>query len=63
MTLTDPIELKSLMMEVEAERERLQKWWSQSSKDCEHESMYLYRTKRLSIIRENLKLLAESYED
>jgi hypothetical protein len=51
------------MIEIEDERKRLQNWWTSSFKDTKYETIYLFRCKRLANIRENLMMLAESYED
>lgn len=54
--------LRNLEAKVEEERVRLQNWCSTSFKGTKYESIYLFRCRRLAKIRENLKLLAETYE-
>jgi hypothetical protein len=54
--------LKELEEMVESERKRLQDWYSSTFIGTKHESIYLFRCRRLAKIRENLKLLAETYE-
>jgi len=61
--LNNPEFLRDLETKVEYERLRLQDWYSTSFKGTEFESIYLFRCKRLAKIRENLKLLAETYEE
>lgn len=54
--------LKNLEEEVESERKRLEDWVKSSFRGTKYESIYLFRCRRLAKIRENLKMLAETYE-
>jgi hypothetical protein len=54
--------LRSLEARFESERKRTQGWWSTTFKATKYGDTYLFCCKRLAIIREQLKLLAETYE-
>lgn len=54
--------LKTLESLVESERKRLEGWYKKEFKGTKYESIYLFRCRRLAKIRENLKMLAETYE-
>ena len=62
MNLTDPQELRQLMEDVEKERTRLQ-GWIPSFTTGNHRELFTFRCQRLAKIRENLRMLAESYEE
>lgn len=60
--LNNPDCLKNLESQFENERKRLEGWYKSEFKGTKYESIYLFRCRRLAKIRENLKLLAETYE-
>jgi hypothetical protein len=60
MNLCDPKQIRQLMDEIESERVRLQGWIPTVGK---HGDMFIFRCRRLAKIRENLRMLAESYEE
>jgi hypothetical protein len=60
---TDSESLLKLEEEVEAERKRLQGWaFIPEFKGTRHKELMLMRCRRLANIRENLRMLAETYE-
>jgi hypothetical protein len=64
MQLTDSEEILKMVESVEEERKRLAGWAFKPEFDNHPEikNLYLFRCRRLAKIRENLRLLAESYE-
>jgi hypothetical protein len=62
INLTDLDNLIALETLVEKERKRCQGWMREFGMSSEEGEMFLFRCKRLANIRENLKMLRETYE-
>jgi hypothetical protein len=61
-TPTDPVAIRQLMEQVEEERKRNEAW-AYAFRGEKYAEKYAFRGRRLGEIRENLRMLAESYED
>jgi hypothetical protein len=62
INLTDLDSLIALETLVENERKRCQGWMSKFGMSSNEGEMYLFRCKRLAAIRENVRMLRETYE-
>ena len=62
MDLSNTAEIAKIIEEVESERLRLKTWGETSLKGSSEQKMFSFRCRRLAKIRENLRSLAETYE-